>query len=107
MEHFSKFLKDEDEPEMSSENENGETKVCRPQQTEGKERMCHRARRVLDVKRRVTWVILQSNTCFVFQKHFSYGKCKSIVCSEKFWRTKINVNGSKWRIFYSSQGNVF
>lgn len=37
MEHFSKFLKDEDESEMSSENENGETKVCRPQQTEGKE----------------------------------------------------------------------
>lgn len=37
VEHFSKFLKDEDESEMSSENENDKTKVFRPQQTEGKE----------------------------------------------------------------------
>lgn len=73
MEHFSKFLKDEDESEMSSESENGETKMCRPQQTEGKKRVCDRARTVLDVNRRVTWAIPQSNTCLFFQKHFPMG----------------------------------
>lgn len=73
----------------------------------GRKQVCDRARTVLDVNRRVTWVIPQSNTCLVFQKHFSYGKCKSTVCFEKLWRTKINVNGSKWRIFYSSKETCF
>lgn len=93
---------------MSSENGSGKTGRCFSlRKQHGRKHRCVTRQGLFFMQTGEWGATPQSNKTFSFSEtYLFYGMCKTTVCFEKFWRTKINVKGSKWRFFYSNQGNV-